>query len=252
MPFVDLKSIKIAAHHRLVSVVPSISELLVDFDLEKQIVGVTRFCIHPYRLRSQCKNIGGTKQLKLDEINSLKPDYIFANKEENIKEEIEHLAKNFNVILTDINELKDNQNLIEEIAQATGKETLGHEISKQVSDSLKVAENAFNQSVYYAIWHNPTMFAGKQTFINSVLTHCGFLNACEQNRYPAVDLHTLKKADLVLLSSEPFPFKEKHLSEYQTIADNKAIIVDGEVFSWYGSRLKFLGNHILALKAKLQ
>ncbi len=252
MPFVDLKSITISANHSLVSVVPSISELLVDFGLEKQIFGVTRFCIHPYRLRSQCKNIGGTKQLKLDEISSLKPDFIFANKEENLKDEIEFLAKEFNVILTDINDLKDNQELIEDIATASGKEKQGSLISQQVKESLKMAKNAFNQNVYYAIWHKPTMLAGKYTFIDSVLTHCGLNNICEQNRYPEVDLSELKKGDLFLLSSEPYPFKAKHLSEYQSIADNKAIIVDGEVFSWYGSRLKFLGNHILALKAKLQ
>ena len=229
---------------RIVSLVPSQTELLFDLGLDQEIVGLSKFCIHPKeKIRSKVK-IGGTKKLKLEVIRSLKPDLIIGNKEENTKEQIEALQTEFPVWMSDIEHLKDALAMIESLGSLCNRTTQ----AEQLSQGLKLQFKDFEQeqkgiewTAAYFIWRKPNMVAGGQTFINTMLKLAGFRNAfSDQPRYPSISNEELKaiQPQVVLLSSEPFPFKEKHIQEFQELCPNAVIrLVDGELFSWYGSRL---------------
>ena len=224
---------------RIVSLVPSQTELLHYFGLENEVVGITKFCIHPDVWFRNKRRIGGTKQLKIDEILALKPDLVIGNKEENTKEDIDFLAKHVPVWMSDINSFDESIDMIKNVGELTGKQKIAGELVNSVSYKFDQLGNiGKGRSVLYFIWDEPSFVVGKSTFIDSMLTKIGFLNACKKERYP--DLANLEKLkpDFVFLSSEPFPFKEEHISKYQEMFSTSIIkIVDGEFFSWYGSRM---------------
>ena len=224
---------------RIVSLVPSQTELLHYFGLESEVLGITKFCIYPDVWFRNKKRIGGTKQLKLDEILALKPDLVIGNKEENTKEDIDFLAKHVPVWMSDINSFDESIEMIKNIGELTGKQKVAAGLVDSVSCKFDQLGNiGKGRSVLYFIWDEPSFVVGKSTFIDSMLTKIGFINACNKTRYP--DLADLGKVkpDFVFLSSEPFPFKEEHLSKYQEMFPTSIIkIVDGEFFSWYGSRM---------------
>ena len=230
---------------RIICLVPSISELLWDLGLEEELVGITKFCVHPRKMYKTKTRVGGTKNIHFDRIEELKPDLIIGNKEENTKEMIEELEKSYPVWMTDVNTFEESLEMIEQIGQICNR----NEKAKEISTRLKSLKNAFDQTlsiskpskVLYLIWKKPWMAVGKNTFIDEMLTLAGFKNALENaDRYPELTEEDFKKLDVdyVFLSSEPYPFKEKHLTEVETLTDgSKAVLVDGEMFSWYGSRL---------------
>ena len=224
---------------RIISIVPSQTELLHYLQLENEVVGITKFCIYPDVWFRNKKRIGGTKQLKLDEILALKPDLVIGNKEENTKEDIDFLAKHVPVWMSDINSFDESIDMIKNVGELTGKQKIAGELVNSVSYKFDQLGNiGKGRSVLYFIWDEPSFVVGKSTFIDSMLTKIGFINACNKTRYP--DLADLGKVkpDFVFLSSEPFPFKEEHLSKYQEMFPTSIIkIVDGEFFSWYGSRM---------------
>jgi ABC-type Fe3+-hydroxamate transport system substrate-binding protein len=233
---------------RIVSLVPSQSELLWHLGLQKELVGITKFCVHPTEMFRSVKRIGGTKTIKLDEIQNLIPDLIIANKEENQQEQIEELCKHFPVYISDIYTINDALQMIEQVGLITDRKNQ----SQELASALKEKYNQFkvnklkisNNKVAYLIWKNPYMAAGSTTFITNVLHECGFTNvfASHLNRYPKIEVEDLKKQslDFIFLSSEPYPFKEKHIQELQLhLPSVKIILVDGEMFSWYGSRLLY-------------
>ena len=224
---------------RIISIVPSQTELLHYLALENEVVGITKFCIYPDVWFRNKKRIGGTKQLKLDEILALKPDLVIGNKEENTKEDIDYLAKHVPVWMSDINSFDESIDMIKNVGELTGKQKVAAELVNSVNYKFDQLGNiGKGRSVLYFIWDEPSFVVGKSTFIDSMLTKIGFLNACKKERYP--DLANLEKLkpDFVFLSSEPFPFKEEHLSKYQEMFPTSIIkIVDGEFFSWYGSRM---------------
>ena len=230
---------------RIISLVPSQTELLVDLGLESSIVGVTKFCVHPKHLRMSKAVVGGTKQINIAKIEALRPDIILCNKEENTKEIIESLKEIAAIHVSDIYNLEDCFELINmygeifNIKRTTSTlvsniqlEREAFQLQFQNRDKLKVA---------YFIWKKPWMVAASDNFIDVMITEAGFVNVYkEEKRYPEIDLNNpkLKEADLIFLSSEPFPFKEEHVLELQSKFPEKTIkIVDGELFSWYGSRL---------------
>ncbi len=225
---------------RIVSIVPSQTELLHYLQLENDVVGITKFCIYPDVWFRNKKRIGGTKQLKLDEILALKPDLVIGNKEENTKEDIDYLAKHVPVWMSDINSFDEAIEMIKMIGELTDKhETAGDLITSIVSNFDQLGNIGKANSVLYFIWDEPSFVVGKSTFIDSMLTKIGFLNTCKKERYPDLaDLEELKP-DFVFLSSEPFPFKKEHISKYQEMFPTSIIkIVDGESFSWYGSKME--------------
>ena len=224
---------------RIISLVPSQSELLHYFGLEDEVIGITKFCIYPDNWFRNKQRIGGTKQLKLDEILALKPDLIIGNKEENTKEDIDFLEQQVPVWMSDINTFEEAVDMIEMIGQLTDKQQIAQELNAGITQEFKQLGNiGKGKSMLYFIWDEPSFVVGKSTFIDSVLTKIGFVNACQKERYPALsDLEPLNP-DFIFLSSEPFPFKEEHFLKYQELfPTSKILLVDGESFSWYGSRI---------------
>ncbi|MFM9908437.1 MAG: ABC transporter substrate-binding protein [Chitinophagaceae bacterium] len=274
---------------RIISLVPSQTELLFDLGLSNEVVGITKFCIHPAEWFRTKSRIGGTKNIHLEKIDELKPDLIIANKEENTKEQIEILAKQYSVWVSDVNTLEDAMVMICEIGCITsasdkaekimkgiekGFTELKYEISKKqdtrTKDQVPINENKKNTnkktptiineqltpcsrlptptsrlaapiSTCYLIWKDPYMIAGGDTFISNMLQYCGLTNAFGHlTRYPEITIPQLQTINpqLILLSSEPYPFKQKHIDDLQQqLPHSKIILVDGEFFSWYGSRL---------------
>lgn len=228
---------------RIVSVVPSQTELLYDLGLDSEVVGITKFCVHPEEWFRNKTRIGGTKKLHIDKIRELKPDLIIANKEENTQEEIEALAKEFPVWLSDINNLPGALNMIQAIGQITGQEGNANQLVEDIVQGFQQLHKANKpKRVAYFIWRNPWMSIGNDTFIHSMIHTMGWQNVLtHETRYPEITLEQLKELqpELVLLSSEPFPFKDEHIAEIKAVLPNaEVMLVDGEMFSWYGSRLK--------------
>lgn len=250
MIFLDQLNRKIelaAPPKRIISLVPSQTELLYDLGLRDEVVGNTKFCIHPEEWFKTKTRVGGTKKLDFEKIKALQPDLIIGNKEENEQSQIEELMQHYNVWMSDIVTLNDAFDMITRIGTVVNKReqaiNLKLEIEYQFNTVSNLKTNILNLKTAYFIWNEPIMAAGKSTFINEMLNVCGFENAFinHNSRYPEVTEQQLKDAnpELILLSSEPFPFKEQHIQRFQTICPNsKVLLVDGEMFSWYGSRLK--------------
>lgn len=226
---------------RIISLVPSLTELLVDVGLHKELVGVTKFCVHPEDIRTRAKIVGGTKQVKLHYIDQLKPDLIICSKEENTPEIVAELEKKYNVYVSDINTLDDAYSFFDDLGEMCNcSETtseLVHNIKFELTRYKKKTKDLPKLKITYFIWREPWMLVGCQTFIQHLFGQLGFINVyADHERYPEIELSDLKEADYYFLSTEPFPFKEKHKSELPVDA-SKIKIVDGEYFSWYGSRL---------------
>ena len=230
---------------RVISLVPSITETLFDLGLTSdKIIGRTKFCIHPKELVKDVEIIGGTKNLTIEKIKALKPDLIIANKEENVKEQVEELMKD-KVLVTNVETLEDNYYLIKQLGHLFGKEEKAQYFNIKTYEAFDIPKPENRVRVAYLIWKDPYMTVGGDTFISRILEELGFENLFkDQKRYPEIQLEDLKAADLIFLSSEPFPFKEKHMMEIQKICINqKIMIVDGEAFSWYGSHLAKCGEY---------
>jgi ABC-type Fe3+-hydroxamate transport system substrate-binding protein len=244
---------------RIISLVPSQTELLSDLGLDEEVIGITKFCVHPDHWFKTKTRVGGTKQLHLDKIKELQPDLIIANKEENVREQIEELLKDFPVWISDVNNLNDALEMIASIGEIINKISRAKEIVNQIKKGLLQTQTTnYKLQTCYLIWKDPYMTIGGDTFINDMLQRCGFQNIFEdQKRYPQISLEQLQAANcqLLLLSSEPYPFKQKHIDELQPLLPHtKIILADGEMFSWYGSRLikaparfQQLQNQVLSL-----
>ncbi len=248
------RQVRVPKHpKRIISLVPSQTELLFDLGLDDEVVGVTKFCIHPKEKVKEKTKIGGTKQFHFDRIAALNPDLIIGNKEENEVSQIEALATKYPVWMSDIVTIQDALDMIRQVGQLIQREaeashlidTLESHFNKNINtkhpQSLKGSIRAESLTAAYFIWKKPYMVAAKNTFIDEMMQVAGFENVyAEMSRYPTIDLEELKalQPQVILLSSEPYPFKTKHIVEFQTACPNaKVMIVDGEMFSWYGSRL---------------
>jgi ABC-type Fe3+-hydroxamate transport system substrate-binding protein len=235
---------------RIISLVPSQTELLVDLGLEEQLVGVTKFCVHPKHLRKSKTIVGGTKNYRFEVIDSLKPDLIIGNKEENDKEGIEKLRGKYPVWVSDIQNLEDAYRMIQDLGGLTGTQVKADQIIKEIKVSFELPITKKGTGVYL-IWKEPWMAAGKSTFINEMLGIAGIENLITGDRYPAITLEELAtlEPEFLLLSSEPFPFKNSHVEELEKLFPNsRVLLVDGELFSWYGSRLKYSPAYFQGLK----
>jgi ABC-type Fe3+-hydroxamate transport system substrate-binding protein len=227
---------------RIISLVPSQTELLIDLGLEESLVGITKFCVHPEELRKSKKIVGGTKQVKLERIKSLKPDIILCNKEENTREMVMQLEDIAPVHVSNIVKLADAFELMDQYGKLFQKQAL----TQTMVNSIKIKMNSLEKQlscrpvkkVAYLIWKKPLMVAGKDTFIDELLKLNRLENVFNEARYPQTSLKDLKanKPDIILLSSEPFPFQEKHKAYFSEL-NTQVKLVDGEYFSWYGSRL---------------
>ena len=241
---------------KIISLVPSQTELLVDLGLEKNIVGVTKFCVHPKNIRKEKQVVGGTKQIKIEKIKALNPDIILCNKEENTKAMITELEKDFKVHVSDIEYIKDVYQLIEQYGFLFEAEKKAVEINRKIKNQIQDFQSFIQDKpllkVAYFIWRKPWMVVGGNTFINTLLKMNKLENVYEEiPRYPEVDVENLKNTDFIFLSSEPFPFKEKHKKELEVFEKNSTFVfVDGEFFSWYGSRLAKAFQYFKELREK--
>ncbi|WP_333780751.1 ABC transporter substrate-binding protein [Tenacibaculum pacificus] len=225
---------------RIISLVPSQTELLVDLGLEEFLVGVTKFCVHPNYLRKNKTVVGGTKTIHIDKIKALNPDIILCNKEENTKEIVEACKKIAPTHVSEIFTFDDSKNLINEYGEIFSCKTVANIITKSLDEKLnnfqQFIKNSSQKKVAYFIWKDPWMVAANNTFINHLLELNNFKNIySNKERYPEIDLKNIIKdgnPDVILLSSEPYPFKEKHIIEIKKHCNNANIIlVDGELFS---------------------
>lgn len=240
-----LTSVPGKEYTRIISLVPSQTELLYDLGLDAEIIGITKFCIHPNIWFKNKKRIGGTKDVHVEKILSLNPDLIIANKEENTKEQIEKIAAQCDVWVTDVNTLEDAVKMILDIGSLTGTLRAAIKIKNEIENSFEELNQVVNKSIAgraaYLIWPKPYMVAANDTFLNNMMIKAGLINVFEnKSRYPETSIEELikLKPGYLLLSSEPYPFVEKHRQEFQKlIRGTRVILVDGEMFSWYGSRL---------------
>ena len=228
---------------RIVSLVPSQTELLYDLGLDYEVVGITKFCIHPTKWFKSKDRVGGTKTVNLEKIAELNPDFIIANKEENTEAEIKALQKLYPVYTSNIANLSESLQMIHQIGEITGKFFEAEKMTETIQNKFKclVPFSGKQNKALYLIWKAPYMSVNKYTFINDMISRSGFHNVIEtETLYPVISEEQIDELnpDFIFLSSEPYPFKEKHLLEFQNrFSKAKMVLVDGEYFSWYGSRL---------------
>jgi ABC-type Fe3+-hydroxamate transport system substrate-binding protein len=241
---------------RIISLVPSQTELLYDLGLDEAVAGITKFCIHPEKWFREKPRVGGTKDVHPDRVLALQPDLVIANEEENVQEQVEAIAEHCPVWVSVVHNLDTALQMIRSIGALTGREEKAGAIAASINTSFEALRGTVEAysplSVAYLIWKDPYMTAGGDTFIHDMLVHAGFVNVFgDRKRYPAVTIEDLRIAapDVLLLSSEPYPFREKHIPELQAqLPATRITCVDGEAFSWYGSRLLHTPAYFTSLR----
>lgn len=240
--------------NRIISLVPSQTEFLYAIGLEDKIAGQTVFCVNPPDAYKKSFKVGGTKKVKYDKIAECRPDLIICNKEENTEEIVEKLARDYPVWVSDIKNTDDAFVMMSELGKLLGAEKKSTELIEKIKSSLKSSRKIHIYDAVYLIWRKPYMAAGADTFVSHMMKRAGFINMIHAKRYPELseeDLITLNPP-LVLLSSEPYPFNEKHAGELKKLLPgSKIICVDGEMFSWYGSHLLNSQNYFNELQRQL-
>ena len=230
-----------ARPRRIISIVPSQTELLYELGLDMEVVGVTKFCVHPESWFRNKTRIGGTKTLNLEKIISLQPDLILANKEENDAAQVDALRKLFPVWVSDIKTLDDALSMISSVGAITGKGPVAEKMVTKIRGNFNALPRKEElPTAVYLVWNNPYMCAGTDTFIHEMMHYCGLRNCIGQERYPNISVEELAelKPEYIILSSEPFPFKKQHAEALMSkLPGTKVLLADGEMFSWYGSRL---------------
>lgn len=254
------RSVKIDGHpQKIVSLVPSQTELLFDLGVGTRVAGVTHFCVHPDNQVKDKQKVGGTKRVRLKKIDEISPDLIIGNKEENTKKDIEQLEKHYPVWLSDVNTLNDVHSLFIQLGNILNCSDKAESFSKLLSQNMQQIQGLFGKAkqptVAYLIWNKPMMVAASDTFINTMLNHLGLKNRYEDSsRYPEITMEELEQEplDFIFLSSEPFPFTSKHVDYFSAKFPNtKVELVDGELFSWYGTRLLQAEAYFKRLAIKL-
>jgi ABC-type Fe3+-hydroxamate transport system substrate-binding protein len=240
---------------RIISLVPSLTELLYTLGLEDETIAITKFCVHPKEWYKSKIKIGGTKSVNVKKILSLQPDLIIANKEENVKDQVETLAIHFPVWMTDVNDLNDALQMITDVSQLTGSIKKGKNLIKEIKNVFEsLHAHAIAAPAAYLIWKDPLMAAGGNTFINDMMKQAGIINVfSHKSRYPVITIDELRSSGCkqLILSSEPYPFSEKHIPLLQKELPGVEVrLADGEMFSWYGSRLLLSANYFKQFNSK--
>lgn len=228
---------------RVVSLVPSITELL--FDLGFEIIGRTKFCIHPKSIPG-CEVVGGTKNVHIEKVFPLNPELVVANKEENLKDTVDQLINsNLKVYVSDVATVQESLEMITALGLLGNFGMKANSITQSISEGFKtIQSHQKSLKVLYLIWNKPFMAAGVDTFISDILGKLNLENCISHFdgggfRYPEISLSQIThlEPDVILLSSEPYPFKEDHVQDIMDRTGIKTVLVDGECFSWYGSRI---------------
>lgn len=230
---------------RIVSLCPSTTETLVDFGLAGQLVGITRFCIHPADVVRDIRKVGGTKNPDLARIRALRPDLVLFNEEENRKEDYERLRGDLRVDATIVRRVQDVPEQLLHLGRLTGAEIRAQARAQQVEAArARLAETRAKVGGFryaYLIWRRPYMAVGGDTYVSDLFAEAGGENVFEgaRDRYPAIDVAALRaeRPDVVFLSDEPFPFKAKHAAELQAEAPElRTELIRGDDCCWHGVR----------------
>jgi len=240
---------------RIVSLVPSQTELLFDLGLNENVVGITKFCIHPSEWFRTKTRVGGTKKINIDIIRNLRPDLVIANKEENTLEDVSAIEEFCPVWTSNISSCQEAIDMIKRIAEITQTGSKADDLINAIEKEFSSLSFTYQYRTAYMIWKDPWMAAGGDSFISDMMKACGFINILQHSsRYPTISWEDLKQnnIEVLLLSSEPYPFDMKHLEEISKILPEVEIrLVDGEMFSWYGSRLLLAPGHFRTLRKTL-
>ena len=228
---------------RIVSLCPSITETLYALGAGDRVVGRTRFCIHPRAAVGGAVRVGGTKEIRYDRLAALTPDLIIAEKEENTPEMVARLAQDYPVYVADVRDVPSALAMIRDLGQLLGAEVPAHRLADRIEQGFAALTAGPPRRVAYLIWRAPWMGVGGDTYIHDLLRRLGWTNVLLSlpGRYPVFSLEELVAAapELVLLSSEPFPFDASHRAELAAHLPGAEVrLVDGEMFSWYGSRME--------------
>jgi len=230
---------------RIVSLVPSLTELLFALDLQAQVVGRTAFCIEPDGQVDAIPVVGGTKTSEIDKLAALKPSHVLVNVDETPKELAEQIgALGVSVVVTHPNTPADNIPLFQLIGGLFGRDQQAAALVRDLQRELEQAGTWPDRKVLYLIWKQPWMTVSRDTYIANMLGLFGMRTLCHDpaRRYPEVDINAalLADADVVLFSTEPFPFAEKHrdafANEHKIAKQSRLLPIDGKMVSWYGSR----------------
>lgn len=258
---------------RIISLVPSQTELLYDLGLETSIVGITRFCVHPAEALENKKVVGGTKKIVEKRIKELQPDLIICNKEENTKEIADFCQSIAPTYISDISTLDEALEMIQQVGMLTGTSKSAQQLTTQINTKFKeLPEFKTKKRALYLIWKDPYMSIGSDTFIHDMMEKVGFRNVLtNERRYPQLTIDQIVDfaPDIILFSSEPYNFKEDdkielinafkarsdeedYIRQSQSANEQKnlpqCITVDGEFFSWYGSRLSHAPTYFSELQ----
>ncbi|MDX1421135.1 MAG: helical backbone metal receptor [Rubricoccaceae bacterium] len=244
-----------APPRRIVSLVPSQTELLAALGLDAEVVGLTRFCVHPEGWKARKAIVGGTKNVSLDRVAALQPDLVIANREENEREPVEAIAAIAPVYVTDVATVDDALGMIRAVGRLVGRAERAAALADEIGAGFDALAAAEPLRAAYFIWRDPWMTVGSDTFISDVMQRAGLLNAFgDRTRYPEVTIEAVadRQPDVLLLSSEPYPFKAEHATALEESTSVPTVLVDGEVFSWYGSRMRLAPPYLQALHTRLQ
>ncbi len=239
---------------RIVSLVPSITELLFDLGLREKIIGITRFCVLPKNKTGQLTKVGGTKDFSVSKIVDLQPGLVIANKEENTKDLVLNLAERVPVFVTDVYDFESALAMINVLGQITGFRRKAQQIIQEIQKAFaNLPKQRKFQKAIYLIWKNPYMTVSEKTFINAMMNKASFENvfASKKDNYPVVTTTEIQNSDaeVILLADEPYHFQKKHIAEFQNLLpDAKVYIVDGKSFTWYGSRMRQAAEYFSTLR----
>jgi len=238
--------------NNIISLVPSLTELLFFLKMDEQVKGITNFCVHPSDKLSDKVIVGSPLHVDYEKIEQINPDIIIAGKSENNKNNIEKIAEKYPVWVSDVRSIEDACKMIEKIGMICNQSDLSYNITKNISVGFDSLADKTKIKVCYLVWEKPFMVAGNNNYINDILKKTGLINVFEHKEgYAKVTAKEMQEcqADFVLLPSEPYKFDNSHISTYKNLI-NKAtvLLVDGQLFSWYGNRMLLAINYLKNMK----
>lgn len=251
----NISKIQIPENPKLISLVPSLTHYILDLKLENNLQGITKYCDTATMGHIKAIKLNGTKDPDIAKISKIKPDLILTNKEENRKEDIDLLAKDHLVYVSDVRDFSSMYEMMSDIGFLTQRAEEARSLILKIKNELepfkKFIAGQTKKRVCYLIWRKPYMSVGSDTFIHYMLNLAGFENIfTKEKRYPKTDFKEImaKRAEIIMLSSEPFPFRLKHIEELKPV---QAHLVDGRMFSWYGSFMIRSFEYLKALKSEI-
>jgi ABC-type Fe3+-hydroxamate transport system substrate-binding protein len=233
---------------RIVSLVPSMTETVIDLGAADRLVGITRYCVHPAEVVARIPRVGGTKGFSFEKIASMKPDLVLANKEENRKHHVERLRKTYRVFVSHPRTVEEAVGMVRSIGALTGRSVEASEFAAscdRVLASLEPSVVEPSLRTLCMIWREPWMAAGADTYMNALLARVGFDNvfAPADGHYPKTTLAEIveRKPDVIILPDEPYAFgaeNKEHMERY--VKDHggaaRAVLFDGSLLTWFGTR----------------